>query len=60
LKDGDTTWHRVKAFKQLGENTVESLTQGDPVIAHGTITTDSRGDAADRATRRCSRAAGSG
>jgi single-strand DNA-binding protein len=39
-EDGDTTWHRVKAFKQLGENIVESLTQGDLVIVHGTITTD--------------------
>ena len=39
-EDGDTTWHRVKAFKQLGENIVESLTQGDMVIVHGTITTD--------------------
>jgi single-strand DNA-binding protein len=39
-EDGDTTWHRVKAFKQLGENIVESLTQGDLVIVHGTTTTD--------------------
>ena len=39
-EDGDTTWHRVKAFRQLGENIADSLTQGDRVIVHGTITTD--------------------
>jgi single-strand DNA-binding protein len=39
-QDGDTTWHRVKAFRTLGENIIESLRQGHLVIVHGTITTD--------------------
>ena len=39
-QDGATTWHRVKAFRKLGENIIESLTQGNLIIVHGTITTD--------------------
>jgi single-strand DNA-binding protein len=39
-QDGDTTWHRVKAFRKLGENIIESLRQGNLVIVHGTVTTD--------------------
>jgi single-strand DNA-binding protein len=39
-EDGNTTWWRVKAFRQLGENIIESLTKGDLVIVHGTVTTD--------------------
>ena len=39
-EDGEPTRHRVKAFKQLGENLAESLGQGDRVFVHGTVTTD--------------------
>jgi single-strand DNA-binding protein len=39
-EDGNTTWWRVKAFRQLGENIIESLTKGDLVIVHGAVTTD--------------------
>jgi single-strand DNA-binding protein len=39
-EDGEPTRHRVKAFRQLGENIVESLGRGDRVIVHGTVTTD--------------------
>jgi single-strand DNA-binding protein len=38
--DGEPTRHRVKAFKQLGENIAESLVKGDRVFVHGTVTTD--------------------
>ena len=39
-EDGEPTRHRVKAFKQLGENIAESLRKGDRVFVHGTITTE--------------------
>ncbi len=39
-QDGDTTWHRVTAFRKLGEHIIESLTQGNLVIVHSTITTE--------------------
>jgi single-strand DNA-binding protein len=39
-EDGEPTRHRVKAFRQLGENIADSLAKGDRVIVHGTVTTD--------------------
>jgi single-strand DNA-binding protein len=39
--DGEPTRHIVKAFKTLADNIVESLSKGDRVLVHGTITTDS-------------------
>jgi single-strand DNA-binding protein len=38
--DGEPTRHVVKAFKTLAENIAESLSKGDRVFVHGTITTD--------------------
>jgi single-strand DNA-binding protein len=39
-EDGEPTRHRVKAFKHLGENIAESLSKGDRVFVHGTVTTE--------------------
>jgi len=39
-KDGEPTRHRVKALKHLGENIAESLSKGDRVFVHGTVTTE--------------------
>jgi len=36
----EPTRHVARAFKTLGENIVESLTKGDRVFAHGTVTTE--------------------
>jgi single-strand DNA-binding protein len=39
--DTEPTRHVVRAFKILAENIVESLSKGDRVFVHGTVTTDS-------------------
>jgi single-strand DNA-binding protein len=39
--DAEPTRHVVRAFKTLAENIVESLSKGDRVFVHGTVTTDS-------------------
>jgi len=39
-EDGDTLWMDVTAFKQLAENTVESVVKGDLVIVTGKIRTE--------------------
>ena len=38
--DGDTLWMDVTCFKQLAENTVESVVKGDLVIVTGKIRTE--------------------
>jgi single-strand DNA-binding protein len=38
--DGEPTRHVVRAFKTLAENVAESLTKGDRVFVHGTVTTE--------------------
>ena len=38
--DAEPTRQVVKAFKTLGENIAESLSKGDRVFVHGTITTE--------------------
>jgi single-strand DNA-binding protein len=38
--EGEATRHVVKAFKTLAENIVESLSKGDRVFVHGTVTTE--------------------
>jgi single-strand DNA-binding protein len=40
MGNGEPTRHRVKAFRQLGENIADSLGKGDRVIVHGTVTTE--------------------
>lgn len=35
--DGDTQWYSVSAWRSLGENCVESLRRGDPVLVHGRL-----------------------
>jgi single-strand DNA-binding protein len=39
-EDGDTLWMDVTCFKQLAENTVESVVKGDLVIVTGKIRTE--------------------
>jgi single-strand DNA-binding protein len=39
--DAEPTRHVVRAFKTLAENVAESLSKGDRVFIHGTVTTDS-------------------
>jgi single-strand DNA-binding protein len=36
-KDGDTSFFRVNCWRQLAENTAESLTKGNRVIVTGTL-----------------------
>jgi single-strand DNA-binding protein len=38
--DGEPTRHVVKAFKTLADNIAESLSQGDRVFVHATVTTE--------------------
>jgi single-strand DNA-binding protein len=38
--DGEPTRHVVRAFKALADNVAESLSKGDRVVVHGTITTE--------------------
>ena len=38
--DTEPTRHVVRAFKTLAENIVESLSKGDRVFVHGTVTTE--------------------
>lgn len=35
--DGDTTWYRCNAWRQLAENVAESLNKGDRVVVIGTV-----------------------
>jgi single-strand DNA-binding protein len=42
--DGEPTRHVVRAFKTVAANVAESLSKGDRVVVHGTITTDSWSD----------------
>ncbi len=39
--DTEPTRHVLRAFQTLAENIVESLSKGDRVLVHGTVTTDS-------------------
>ncbi|WP_032381028.1 single-stranded DNA-binding protein [Rhodococcoides fascians] len=36
-KDGDTTWYRANAWRQLAENIGESLKKGDQVVILGRV-----------------------
>ncbi len=38
--DGRTTWFTVKTWRDTARNVSESLRKGDPVLAHGRLTTD--------------------
>jgi single-strand DNA-binding protein len=40
-EDGDTLWINATCFKQLAENTAESIEKGDLVVVTGKIKTDS-------------------
>ena len=39
-EDGDTLWLDVTAFKQLAENTVESVAKGDLLLIQGKLKTE--------------------
>jgi single-strand DNA-binding protein len=36
--DGETTWYTVNAWRSLGRNCLDSLSNGDPVTVHGRLT----------------------
>ncbi|WP_448061228.1 single-stranded DNA-binding protein [Cellulomonas hominis] len=38
--DGRTTWFTVKTWRDIARNVSESLRKGDPVLAHGRLSTD--------------------
>ncbi|MDT0202745.1 single-stranded DNA-binding protein [Nocardioides sp. AE5] len=38
--DAETNWYTVNAWRHLGPNTLESLSQRDPVVVHGKLTTN--------------------
>lgn len=37
-EDGETSWYRIIAFKELAENAASSLNKGDRVMVNGRIT----------------------
>lgn len=39
--EGTTTWHTVTAWNRLASHVASSISSGDPVIVHGTFTSDS-------------------
>jgi single-strand DNA-binding protein len=36
-RDGDTIFYSVSCWRNLGENVLESLSKGDPVVVHGRL-----------------------
>ena len=36
-RDGDTTWWSVSCWRNMGDNVLDSLHVGDPVIVHGRV-----------------------
>ena len=38
--DGTTTWFTVKAWRSMAINVAESLRRSDPVVVHGTLTSE--------------------
>lgn len=36
-RDGDTTWWSVSCWRNMGDNVLDSLRVGDPVIVHGRV-----------------------
>jgi single-strand DNA-binding protein len=38
---GSTTWHTVTAWNRLAAHVARSVRSGDPVVVHGTFTSDS-------------------
>lgn len=36
-RDGDTTFYTVTCWRNVGENALESLAKGDPVLVHGRL-----------------------
>ncbi|MET0788352.1 MAG: single-stranded DNA-binding protein [Cellulomonas sp.] len=39
-RDAQTEWFHVKAFRTIAVNAARSLRKGDPVIVHGTLSTE--------------------